>query len=372
MAKTLLATIISLLVTPLWLTGAQQDVSLYLMGRALMDDGTPFSHSVKVEMVCNGRAIRQSFVNDKGVFSFNLGSVNQSQGASDAGATPTSGGLVGGFGSNTGSTGGFVVILGRIYLDNCLVRLQQNPEFASTQIQLGIRGLMDDPDIGEILVARMKDGASNTLDASRPPIPAEAEEASMKAIAELEKDKPNLSKAAKNLQKAVKIYPDFDAAWALLGEVRMEQGQTEEAGAAFSKAAEVNSEAVKPRLGLAQLALEAQQWEEASQWAELALDLEPSVPRGLLYSGLAGYYAGDYEVAMKQLEQLEETGKANSFPISLLHLGMLYAMRGDIPKAAERLRTYLEVEDESSLQVARRKKIETQLKVWEEQGLINP
>jgi predicted Zn-dependent protease len=371
MAKNLLVPIISLLLMPLGLIGAQQDVALYLMGKALMEDGTPFSHSVKVEMVCNGRTIRQSFVNEKGVFSFDLGSVNQSQGAGDAGATPTSGGLKGGFGSNATSPGGFVVILGRIYLDDCLVRLQQNPEFASTQIQLGIRGLMDDPDIGEILVRRVKDGSSNTVDISKPPIPSDAEEASLKAIAELEKEKPDLSKAAKNLQKAVEIYPDFDAAWALLGEVRMEQGKTKEAEAAFSKAAEVNPKAVKPRLGLAQLSLEQQRWQEASEWAELALELEPSVPRGLLYSGLAGYYAGDYEVAMKQLERLKETGKASSYPIALLHLGMLYAMKGDVPKAAEDLRVYLEVEHESNLQDSRRKKIEQQLKVWEEQGLIN-
>jgi tetratricopeptide (TPR) repeat protein len=192
------------------------------------------------------------------------------------------------------------------------------------------------------------------------------------AIAELEKDKPNLSKAVKNLQKAVEIYPEYDAAWALLGEVRMEQGKAKEAEAAFSKAAEVNPVAVKPRLGLAQLALEAQQWEEASRLAQEALELEPNTPRGLLYTGLASYYAEQYGEAMKSFQKLEETGKANSFPIALLHLGMLYAMRGDIPDAAQRLRTYLEVEEESAIQLERRKKIEQQLKVWEEQGLITP
>ena len=165
--------LVPIFLIPVWLHGFQEDVALYLMGRAVLDDGTPFSASIRVEMVCDGRVVRQSFVDEKGVFSFDLGSVKQVQGVGDAGATPTTGGLDSGFARSAWNSAGFPVIRGRVHLDHCQVRLQQNPEYSSTEIQLGVRGLLDDPDIGAILVTRRKAGAPATIDISRAPIPHE-------------------------------------------------------------------------------------------------------------------------------------------------------------------------------------------------------
>ncbi len=51
--------------------------------------------------------------------------------------------------------------------------------------------------------------------------PKEAKQAYEKALKELGKRKINFSKTSKELEKAVKIYPEFAAAWHVLGEVRL-------------------------------------------------------------------------------------------------------------------------------------------------------
>lgn len=343
---------------------AQTDTALYLLGKVVMDDGTKAPTHLRVEMVCDGKAVRQSYPNESGVFSFDLGSRRQNQTATDASSTPPTGGLNESFTRDAWNPSGFQTLLGRVYLDDCLVQLGKNPGYRGTEIKLGVRGLRDDPDIGEILVSRTL-LLSGTADASIPPKALQAFE---DAINELSREKPNKDRVRKHLETAVRVHPDFGAAWALLGTRLLEEGKLKEAREALARAVDREPRLVEPWLGLAQIAVESGDWVAAGELSARALELDGSAPRGLLYLGLAEYYQQRYPVSHSVLGKLEELGLAERFPIAILHLGMLFARVGDIPAAAQRLRTYLAVERPSALSPERRAGIERQLQQWQSSG----
>ncbi len=345
---------------------AQTEAALYLVGRVVMEDGTMPPSNLRVELVCDGKAVRQSYPNDKGVFSFDLGSRRQTQTATDASGTPTTGGLNESFARDAWNSPGFQSLRGRVYLDDCVVRLGQDPGFRGTEIKLGVRGLLDDPDIGELLVGRTLVG-SGTLDATAPP---KALQEFRSALEELSRGKPNRNKVRKHLESAVRIHPEFAEAWTLYGTRLLEEGRSKDAGNALIRATEVNPDLAEPWLGLAQIAVESGNWDEAREMAVKALRIDGDAPRGLLYLGLAEYYRGRYPRSHGALGRLEELGIAERFPIAFLHLGMLYARAGDVPAAAERLRTYLTIERPSALSNDRRESIERQLAEWRASGAL--
>ena len=345
---------------------AQTDTALYLIGKVVMDDGTTPPTTLRVELVCDSRAIRQSYPNEQGVFSFDLGSRRERQTATDATATPTTGGLNESFARDAWNPSGFQTQRGRVYLEECVVRLGRNPGFRGTEIKLGIRGVMDDPDIGELLAGRTV-AVAGLLDASAPPKALQEFEA---ALEELSREKPNRNKARKHLEKAVRVHPRFAEAWALYGTRLLDEGRPREARNALLRAAETGPELTEPWLGLAQIALEAGNWEEVREMSVKALQIDPDSPRGLLYVGLAAYYRQRYPRSHAALGRLEELGLAEKYPISLLHLGMLYARMGDFPAAAERFSAYLAVERSPALSADRRESIERQLAEWMASGAL--
>lgn len=345
---------------------AQTDTALYLIGKVVMEDGTEPPQSLRVELICDGKPVRQSYPNDRGVFSFDLGSRRQSQTATDATSTPTTGGLNESFTRDAWNPPGFQTLLGRVYLDDCAVRLGRNPGFRGTEIKLGIRGLRDDPDIGELLVGRTR-MFTGTADAAMPPKAIQEFEA---AVEELSKAKPNRGRAAKHLEAAVKVYPEFTAAWVLYGTQLLDDGKPDKAKAALQRAAELDPESVEAWLGLAQIGVEVAAWDEVRELARKALEADPVAPRGLLYMGLAQYYRQRYPASHGAFAKLEELGLSERFPVAVLHLGMLYARMGDIPAAAERLQRYLEIERPSALSAERRTSIERQLAGWKSSGAL--
>jgi len=345
---------------------AQTDTALNLIGKVVLEDGTAPPSTLRVELVCDSRAIRQSYPNEKGVFSFDLGSRRERQTATDATATPTTGGLNESFARDAWNPPGFQTQRGRVYMEDCVVRLGRNPGFRGTEIKLGIRGVMDDPDIGELLVGRTV-AVAGLLDAS---VPARALREFEAALEELSREKPNRNKARKHLETAVRVHPEFAEAWALFGTWLLEEGRPKEARDAFLRATETGPELTEPWLGLAQIALEEGDWDEVREMAIRALRIDPDAPRGLLYVGLAAYYRQRYPRSHGALGRLEELGLAERYPISLLHLGMLYARMGEAPAAAERFRTYLAVERPSALSAERRESIERQLAEWKASGAL--
>lgn len=360
---------------PLWLfattlfvfafAAAQKDTVLYLVGKVVMADGGGIPETLRVELYCEGKVVRQTFPNQEGVFSFDLGSRRQTQTVTDASAMPTTGGLNEGFARDAWNPAGFHTVLGRVYLDDCAIRLGPNAEYGAPDIQLGIRGLLDRPDVGVLIVKR---GAPENMvvDAT---IPADAREAFEAASGDLGKKKPDRKSALKHLATALERYPNYARALALMGQLELELGRPEKASSDFEKAIALEPESVVALLGLSQLSIEAQEWEKAAELSAKVLAQEPALPRALLYQGLASYYMNLLGSSQMALEQLEQQEQIERFPIGLLHLGMIYARAGRLSEAAIRLERYIHIDHSSAERVAM---VEKQLADWREKGLTAP
>ena len=80
----------------------------------------------------------------------------------------------------------------------------------------------------------------NTLNA-----PKKARDAFEKAGKELHKEKVDFKKVRKHLKKATEIYPEFAAAWQLLGQANLASGDRKEARNSFRHALEADPNYVK-------------------------------------------------------------------------------------------------------------------------------
>jgi len=344
------------------------------MGRVVMEDEAPIPKDFFVQLVCSNRVIRQVNPSPSGTFAFDLGSAKQTSATVDASGTETQGGLKAGFARDAWDERGFLVISGRVYLDECIVRPIPLAGYTSTTIELGVRDLQDNPDIGIIEVKKITGlpRLPATVSVTTAAAPPEAAKALTKAQKELGKRKIDYSRVTDNLEKAVRIYPEFAEAWCLLGEARMALGDREGAREAFEMSIASDEAFIHPYAGLAQLALEEQNWQQAAGRARQMKEIDNTYPRGLLFDGIANYYLENFSESKKSLEELKRRGLTSKFPLANLHLGMIYAKEGDVPSAAEALRSYLSDSPSQQIPTDRREKIETQLKLWKEQGRLEP
>ena len=353
---------------------AQTDSVVYLMGRVVMEEELPIPKEFRVELVCSNRVIRQVNPSESGTFAFDLGSARQSPTTIDASGNSTQGGLKGGFARDAWDERGFLVIGGRLYLDDCIIRTAPQAGYAPVTVDLGVRDLQDNPDIGVIEVKRIA-GTPRlppTISVTTAAAPSKAANAFEKAQKELSKENIDHSEVAKLLEKAVEIYPQFAEAWCLLGEARSTLGDSVGAREAFELSIASDEDFIHPYAGLAQLDLEEQNWMQALQRSRQIRELDENYPRGLLFHGIASYYLNRLDAAEKSLTALKENGQATTFPIAFLHLGIIYAKKGEVPLAAQSLRTYLNTSPADQVPPERREQIEDQLKLWEDQGLIVP
>jgi len=353
---------------------AQSDSVLYLMGEVVMENEAPVPKDFLVQLVCSNRVIKQVNPSTAGTFAFDLGSVKATPGITDASGTEISGGLKGGFARDAWDERGFLVIGGRVYLDECVVRSTPIAGYYSEPIELGVRDLQDNPDIGLIEVKKVNSAPRlpATVSLTTAAAPAEATKSLLKAQKELAKPKVDYSKVMDHLEKSVRLYPQFAEAWCLLGEARLISGDREGAREAFELSIASDEDFIHPYAGLAQLAVEQQDWMQAANRARQIKELDSTYPRGLLFDGLACYYLGRFEDSRAALEELKKRGYGSTFPIAYLHLGMIYAKSGDVNSAAEALRAYLTTSPVEKVPVDRRSQIEAQLKIWEDRGLIQP
>jgi hypothetical protein len=351
---------------------AQSEQVIFLTGQAVLADGNPAPQSLVVEMVCEGKIVRQTHPAKNGSFSFDLG--NKDQPTFDTRQTgPAVAGTETSWDRSTSLSEGFRRTPdGRIDLTACVVRLAPTVGYSANEISLSQRRTMDKPDIGVLVIGQGEptEPASDKVLVSTLQAPPKAMKAFQKAREELSKEKVDYKNAAKELEKAVKEYPQFTAALTLLGETYESLNESQKAFEAFTKAVETGEDYLPAYLNLARAQLETGQFKDAEKMSVKALEIDPSVPHGLFYKGISSYYLKDMQASEDALGKLKESGQSQEFPVALLHLGMIHAQQGKIPEAAVELRDYLAYSPETMVPPERKKKIEAQLENWRQRGLI--
>ena len=351
---------------------AERPRPMYLSGLVLLDDGQIPEGQVRIELLCRGTVVRQEYTSHSGTFNLEISSGASGPGRlqpMDASVSTSAYSSLGGtLGSGSQGGGPFpsVTIQRRqVDLSACEVRALL-PGYQSDLIRLGRRRVLDSPDIGVIVLHRLDGTGGGTISLKTLAAPKKAKEAYEKAGKEFTRKKPDISKAVKELEKAVEIYPEFAAAWYMLGEVHLVQKDRPAASEAFEHAKAADSAYVNPYLSLALMALEEERWEEAADLCSQALELSPQLIKAHYYNALAHSSLGRIDIAEESALLVQEKNQAQIYPLVYYVLGFAEAERGDFPAAAARYQTFLEIRPDSSISG----RIREQLAQWQEQGLL--
>jgi len=346
---------------------------LFLSGKVVLDDGEPPAESTQVALICQGTTVEQVYTSSAGSFSFQInlgGSGPNNRLPVDASipSSPFGGGLTGAssryndfdFGASLGS-----MVTDSVNLSACELEAKL-AGFRSDKILLGPRRVLDDPDIGIIVLHRLVRAETATISLKTLAAPKDAKKAYEKALKELGKKKVNLNKTSKELEKAVKIYSEFAAAWQLLGEVRLELKDQPAARQAFEQAMAADSQYANPYIALAMLEIDEERWEEAARLSGQALELDSQLVKAHYYHALANSSLGRLDVAEKSALQVQKSSSAKNYPLTHYILGWILSQKGDFNAAADEYRRLLEIAPSSLIG----QRLQDQLSRWTADGLI--
>ncbi|MCX6634869.1 MAG: hypothetical protein NT090_07275, partial [Acidobacteria bacterium] len=149
---------------------------IFLSGKVVLDDGTPPPDSVVIERVCNGIARPEAYTDSKGRFSFQLGQNMNVMPDASVGSSADSG--VFGGSSRTQAGGGSG--LSERDLMGCELRANL-PGFRSEVVNLAGRRVMDNPDVGTIILKRLANVEGMTISATTALAPKDARKSFDKA-----------------------------------------------------------------------------------------------------------------------------------------------------------------------------------------------
>ena len=346
---------------------------IFLSGQVMLDDGSAPTESVTVSLVCQGTVLRQVYASSGGAFNFELKTGRGSQNAlqpldASIASSPFDDPLSGNVsGATSGPFGGDISTMrtDALNLSACELMAELSG-FQSDRIVLGPRRALDNPDVGVLVLHRTVAPASGTVSLKTLTAPKEATKAFEKAGKELRKKKINFSKATGQLEKAVKIYPDFAAAWQVLGELRLQQKDRAAARDAFERALAADSQFALPLLSLAAIELDERRWEEATEMSHRALEINPRLARGHYFKALAESSQGNLNEAEESALWVQNSGVAGDYPVTHYILGWIQSKKGNLESAAAEYRQFLEIQP--SAPIAR--ELQEQIDQWESLGLI--
>jgi tetratricopeptide (TPR) repeat protein len=325
----------------------QMQRNVYLEGKVMLEDGSPPPDSVVIERVCNGRGRPEGYTNSKGQFSFQLGQNL----AAMADASVSNPGIFGngrtGSQSNNGmpssSRGG---ISGDRDLMGCELRASL-PGFTSSSVNLSGHRALDNPDVGTIILHRLAKVDGFTFSATSAYAPKDAKKAFEKGTDAMKKHKTE--EAEKSFTKAVETYPKYAVAWYQLGLIYEGQKKNDEAHKAFESSLQADAKYVNPYAELTRMSAKDQDWKQTVEYSDKLIKLNPYLsPEVYFYNAVANYN-------LKNLDAAEESGKAalkmdtehRSPRINQL-MGVILAQKGNLPGAADNLKTYLRLAPDSA------------------------
>lgn len=367
--------------------GQPQQASLELLrnayfgGRVAFQDGTPAQEPIAVEMTCNGRAIPVGFTNLKGEFGFRLGD-RPGEVTGDASVAGVPGGPQGGPIGTLANDGfdavrmnsGFGGLSGRtahrpgtVDLSGCDLAARL-PGFSSSRLYLGRRSAGGDSNLGTLVLSRLQpiDGAA--VSATTLAAPPKARRSFAKAIAAMRQEEAEPRKALQSLEQAVRQYPEYAAAWSMLGQLRLNSGDIGQARQAFKRSIEADSRYLKPYMPLIRLHLGRSDWQEAARLAETLARLDPYLTDARYCHAFASFNLKNLEAAERSLLAVRAASDAARFPQMHRMLAFIHLQRRDFPKAAEEMRAFAAAVPEDPQAIA----IQRKLQEWTSMGVIPP
>lgn len=303
---------------------------LFISGKVMVDGGGAPPEPVVIERVCNGVARRQGYTDTKGSFQFQL---DQNLGFQDASEN------TGGAFANDNLPGIQSQDAQKAKYQGCEIRAVL-PGFLSSSVSLRLQGSTWQYDLGTIFLKRMENVTGTTISMTTLNAPGEAKHAYEKGKKAFEADK--LPAAEKELDKAVKIYPNFAAAWSLLGDVHLQQKQLDQAMKEYQQALTADPQYVNPVFGLGLIAMQEKRWQDAAQFTEQVVKMNAAAfPSAYFYDAVANYNLGKADLAEENARKFKSLDTDHRHPDVCLLLSQIFIHKKDYASAAQEMRDYL-------------------------------
>jgi tetratricopeptide (TPR) repeat protein len=309
-------------------TTNQQLRPLYVSGNVILQGGMAPTEPVAIERVCNGVVRREGYTDFKGQFQIQLGTNTQFQDVTE---------------STTNSTDS---VLNRklnqsnqARYEGCELRALL-AGFQSTSVLLHITDDFGQVKVANIVLTRMGnvEGATISLTSMAAPGPArQAYEKGRKDEAE-----KKYSEAEKHLNKAVQLYPQYAAAWYLLGEIHRFQQQPDQAIAEYNQSIKCDPQYVSPYFGLAIIAVNQKRWDDAERLTSQLTHLNgQAYPLAYFYNAAANFNVGKMDAAEQSARKFQSLDAGHQVPDVYLLLANILQAKRDYAGAARQLRAYL-------------------------------
>jgi tetratricopeptide (TPR) repeat protein len=315
---------------------------IYVSGDVVLEDGTPPPTGAIIERDCYGTPRTQANVESQGHFYFQLGGDARADNnllpeASDgptlaldpfADKTVQPATLPSSFGTllNSGWMG-------------CELRARLTG-YRSSVVRLDGSLMSGQLDAGTIVLYPIFRIEGTLVSVSDLKVPKEARKSLERAQNALQKD--NIAEAHRNLDGAVKAYPNYAFAWLLLGEVLEREKRFQFAAEAYRKAISIDAKFVPPYLRLARLAGDEKKWQEVVDLTDRAMELNPlDFPDGYSLSAIANYSLENLDAAEKSARKVKLLDAQHRFPQIHLVLANILHKKGDIAGALAEMRDYL-------------------------------
>ena len=301
---------------------------IFVYGKVMLQGGGALPEPVPIERVCNGTVRREGYADTKGQFEFQLGMNLTFQDASenDSRLAPTSQ-------SRSGNS------LKSLDLNGCELRAVLAGYQSSVVNLRGMGGDTSQLEVGTIFLKRIGNAPGTTISVTSMAAPKDAMRAYEKAQ-KIKVEKP--AEAEKELTKAVKTYPQFAAAWTLLGDLHREHNDFATARADYAQAIAADPQFVNPSYGLAMMASQEKKWDDAVRLTEQVIKLNSSAyPLAYFLNAAANYNSQKFAPAEESAKKYKALDTQHSHPEVCLLLSYVYSRRQDYASAAREIREYL-------------------------------
>jgi tetratricopeptide (TPR) repeat protein len=314
---------------------ASAGTDIFISGKVVLDDGTELTEPAVIQTICHGRRHSETYSDLRGSFSFRFGDPTQAAAAAISDASS----------STVGNQQGRQSVLD---LHDCELQAEL-AGFSSQSVELNSRaGLMNNIDVGRVPLHRLAHVDGTSISVTSALAPPAAKKAFEKGLEQQRKSK--WEDAQKSFEKAVQIYPRYATAWYQLGRLQLRsqlpnQLQSDAAQAAkhsFEQSVAADPKYVNPYDGLAQLAMQAHEWQNVIDITGKLVSLNPvNFPNAYYDSAIANYNLKNFDDAEKSAQQGIRVDETHQIPRLQYLLGIILLQKQNYQAASEHMQVFL-------------------------------
>jgi tetratricopeptide (TPR) repeat protein len=311
----------------------------FITGNVVREDGEPIPLGASIESNCNGRVKTVATVDPHGGFSFQVGGMNEPSNIIPQASDDAPFGTFGSASERAFDPFSQSNATSQFALNGCELRARLSGYRSSVLI---LQGPFDIGQVhaGTILLSPTARVPGTTVSITNLRAPKSAQKAMERAQKALQKS--NLAEGEKNLVAAVEIYPDYAAAWVLLGRIYQQQERNEEARKAYSAAIAADDKYVNSYIGLALVAGIERKWQEMADITDRALALNPlDLTEGYYYNAMANYNLNKLDLAEQSALKAQRLDGLHRYPTVHLMLANMLERKQDSAGAIDQLQNYL-------------------------------